>query len=139
MTWEIIFLGALILILGVSAIIMATRTKRGTVTHTTVKSNVDIEKLATAVAKAVGKEIADQLKEVLESLQVGTRSTHNRVESIAQTTIEMDESIIPMKIKTQKIENNLEGMAKEEVKVDKDLAKHKNKLKALLGKKKKKE
>ncbi len=142
MTWEIIFLGVLILTLGVSAIIMAARSKSSSTTIVQ-GGGVDVEKLAASVASAVGKEMAaqmtEQLREIMENLPAGARVRQMRVGDVSETVIEMDESIIPIRLGDKEIQGSLEGMAKEEIKVDKDLNKSKSKLQALLGKKKNKE
>lgn len=131
---EYIILGLLILILGVSAIIMASKSKRGTTIINQGGINVDIQKLAEQTAEAVGKVIARELAETIKSLISG--GYHRQVDD---TTISMNESVIPVNVDTSQIEINLEGMAKEEIKVDKDLKKSQSKLKGILGKNKKRD
>jgi hypothetical protein len=128
--WEILALGVALLVLGVSALIMAIKTRRGP--PVILEGGIDIQALAEAVAKAVGKEIAKELKEALGSLRFanGTSSYQQ-----SDSGIQMDDRIIPMKVDVSGTEANLQNMAKEEVKVDKDLDKNKSKLANLFKKK----
>lgn len=135
MGWEIILLGALILTIGTSAIIMASKTKSNQT------GKVDIELLAKRVAEEVGEKVAikfaNELRDVLYSIPSQGRKHGTRASKSSQSeeVIEMDESVMPVKLDTSNIESNLEGMAKEEQEVDKELDKSKSKLRALLGKK----
>ncbi len=129
--WELLILVFLIAMGFGVAILMARKTKRTNITVIQQASNIDLEELATKVARAVAKEVA---KEVVKNLPKGITSG----KTAEELRIQMDESLIPLAIETAVTEANLEGMAKEEKVDDKDLEKSKSRLaKALLNKKKK--
>jgi hypothetical protein len=134
MVADLFFIGLLVITLGAVSIIMASKKKQDKIT---VHNTFDSEKLAQDIATAVGREVAEQMKAVLDSLPAGDYRSTTKNRSQESFEIEMDESIIPVNLDMKEIESNLTGMTKKEVKVDKDLNKSKSKLKALLGKKKK--
>lgn len=138
--FETLLLGFLILLLGGSSIVMSRRTKNNN-SPTVVSSNLDIEALVSAISKSVAQEtakaMAEQLKEVLKDLPAGGRVTHRQIGEVSETTISMDESIIPMNVSNEILSSNLDGMAKEEMKVDKDMKKSKSSLANLMKNKKK--
>lgn len=98
---------------------MARKTKRSNITIIQQQQEINLEDLATKVARAVAKEI-------LESLAITGRQPLTREE------IQMDESVIPIAIETAIEVANLENMTKEEKVVDKGLKKSKSKLASIL-------
>ena len=133
--WDYISLISLILFaFGVA--ILAIKTKKSEVVYS---NSIDYKKLAEEVAKAVGKEIAAELKEVLKGINFSSRAglhSSTQINLPEYTGISMDESIIPITIETKPVDINLQNMAKEEKTIDKDLNKSKNRLKSLLKRKK---
>lgn len=128
--WEFLLLAFLVAMGFGTAILMARKTKAPKVTLVQNQvQNIDLEELATKVARAVAKEVAE---EVVKKLPKGYAATG----TVEEMGIQMDESLIPIAIDTAVSEANLEGMAKEEKAVDKDLEKSKSKLAGILKRKK---
>lgn len=136
MYWEIPVLGFLIFLLGGSAVFMARRTKKQE-TIVNAELNVDTQKLANDIARAIAVELREIFKDF--PMDGGTNYVGRSPTSSHQpdTGITMDESIIPMKVTAKAKTANLDGMAKEEKKVDKDIQKSKSKLAGLMKRKKK--
>ena len=131
--WEFLLLAFLIAMGFGAAILMARKTKAPKVTLVQNQvQNIDLEELATKVARAVAKEVAE---EVVKKLPKGYAKTG----TIDEFGIEMDESLIPIAVETAVTEANLDGMAKEEKAIDKDLEKSKSKLAGILKKRKDKD
>lgn len=131
--WEF-FLLAFLVTLGFGvAIIMARKTKapKVTVVHNQQTQQIDLEELATKVARAVAKEVAE---EVIKKLPKGQRYHGDTPDNVG---IDMNiDKIIPIAIDTAIAETNLTGAVKEEKTVDKDLEKSKSKLAGILNRKK---
>lgn len=110
---------------------MATRTKANNITF----DGLNIDNLVDKLAKAIAKEIAKELN----NKTLVNKDYYNTKEAIMNdinSSIQMDNSVIPMKIDTSKLESNIENLTKEEVTIDKDLEKNKTKLASLMKKKK---
>lgn len=128
--WEFLLLAFLVATGFGTAILMARKTKAPKVTLVQNQvQNIDLEELATKVARAVAKEVAE---EVVKKLPKG----YARTGTVEELEIQMDESLIPIAINTAVSEANLEGMVKEEKAIDKDLEKSKSKLAGILKKRK---
>lgn len=133
MIWESVGLGLVILGLGFS-VYMASRSKPNNITF----NGLDLTHLIDQLAKAIGKEVADQLAaKGMGRVSFDKGAWINSVRAEADEAISMDDSIIPMKVDTSKLEANLDNMAKQEVAVDNDVKKNKSKLADLMKKKKK--
>lgn len=87
-------------------------------------SNTDIEGLVTQVAKAVAREIALQLSDRIASAPA-------QVPGSPTQSIQLDESIIPIKLEIEVVDSNI---SVEEETTEDDLSKSKAKLAALKGK-----
>ena len=127
MFWEPILLGLILLVLGVSVFSMANKTKSNIISL----EGLDLSAFIDQLAKAIGKEVAEQLR-----TKIQIQSTRKMEWSPSEEDIAMDDSIIPMKVDTSKLESNVETLIKEEIKVDKDIEKNKAKLASLMKKKK---
>jgi hypothetical protein len=137
MSWEILALaGAILVIAGVAVIAMRkTRSEFTTFGPSRTNPPVDVQALAQAIAKAVGVELREILKELPPAtLPRGQRYPAGYIPGgiTELDNIEMDESIIPMKIETKVQATNLDKLGKEEKKVDKGLDESKSKLAGLL-------
>ena len=89
--WELLILVFLIAMGFGVAILMARKTKGTNITVIQQASNIDLEELATKVARAVAKEVA---KEVVKNLPKGITSG----KTAEELRIQMDESLIPLAI-----------------------------------------
>lgn len=133
MLWELFALAIIILFLGISVFFMARKTSSNQANISI--DGINVEELIDQLAKAIGKEIAEQLanKSFVERIPSNTQfSSQQETNEI----ISMDNSIIPIKLDTSKLESNIENIAKQEIKVDNDLEKNKAKLADLMKKKK---
>jgi hypothetical protein len=133
--WELVGLGCLILLITGIAVLAMRKTGQSEFVSFSKSYELDIDILASKLAKAIGKEFREALREELKYLrEIGNRpylSQENQIEAIA-----MDESLIPTKVDTNVDLANLENMAKEQVTVDKDISKSKSKLAGILKGKK---
>lgn len=131
--WEFFLLVFLIAVGFGIAILMVRKTKKANLTIIQQQADsIDLEELATKVARAVAKEVAE---EVIRNLPKGFISGKAAEES----SIQMDESLIPIAIETAITEANLESMTRKERAIDKDLEKSKSKLAGILKKRKDKD
>lgn len=140
MSWEILLLGGLILVITTVAFIAMRKTRPSEFATFGGGQSVNADELAAKIAKAMGAELREILKEFkteLARLPRGSSPGAYIVDDIAAPNISMDESIIPTTVKTDADTKNLENMAKKEAVVDKDLGKSKSKLADLLKRKKK--
>lgn len=130
MLWSLVLLGIIILGLGASIFIMASRIKPN---NTTVKiDGLDLSDFIDKLAKAIGEEVAKKIGTQRVTVHGSSPDAHELFDEI-----KMDDSVIPMKVDTSNLEGNLENMSKEEIKVDKDIEKNKSKLAGLMKRKKK--
>jgi hypothetical protein len=133
--FSLALIGTIILVLSLALVIMAIKTKAN---PTPTINGIDIKILAEEIAKAVGKEIAKELKDVLlqtQSVRYNPSQSYQKSYDNNPTDISIDDRIVPIKIDTKNIETNLDNMAKEEVKSDTGISNAKNKLAALKKKK----
>ena len=111
---------------------MAQRTKpTKVIIHKHTNTDLDIEALATIVAKTVAETLSKNLLDKLDKLQYSGEKKLTKDE----LQIVIDESIIPITVEATAEYTNLEGMAKEETLQDSELANSKTKLANLLKKK----
>lgn len=97
-----------------------------------IKNNeIDVEDLITKVAKAVAKEVAIEFSNRPSPSFTQKSSTFND----SETSVEIDDSIIPMKVDVELIEANIQSKVSVEETVDIDLQKSKSKLASILKKK----
>jgi len=141
MPWELILIGVVIIITTSVALIAMRRTRKttefATFGHSDVAVNTD--ELANKIAKAIGVELREILKEMPQStVRYSNKGGRYNLGMADSEAIEMDESIIPTKMNIDVEATNLEGAAKEEKVIDKDLGKSKSKLAGLLKKKRSK-
>ena len=135
--WEVGLLAFLIALGFGVAIVMARKTKapnKVTIVQNHEAQNIDLEELATKVARAVAKEVAE---EVLKKLPKG-QIYHG--DSSDDFGVDMDiDKIIPIAVDAAVAGTSLEGAVKEEKAIDKDLKKSKSKLAEVLKRKKAKD
>lgn len=98
-------------------------------------SDINLEEFATKIAKAVAKEVA---QEMLKSLPVmkKSRARNSDVEPI-DLKVELDESVIPISIDINNVEEtNIKEKFKQEESIDKGLQTSKDRLASIFKKRK---
>lgn len=130
--WEVGLLAFLITLGFGVAIVMARKTKAPKITVVQNQAqNIDLEELATKVARAVAKEVAEEVVKKLPKGQVFHGSTGDGI------NIDLDiDKVIPIAVDAAVEETHLQNAVKEEKAIDKGLEKSKSKLAGILKRKK---
>ena len=127
MTWELLAIGAIVVIMTVVAEVAMRKYK----SKPTASLSVDTDELAEKIAKAMGKE----LREILKDMPRGVGYGRARPGSSDDFEISMDESVIPVNMEVNVEATNLKNATQQQQVKDKGLSASKSKLANLFKKK----